>query len=188
MKKSPWSEQFGTKGRRAPADDGHDQDHDHGREDPLNPAIPRAPLLPRDLARMPNAALPKWSNPPEDKSPGYSQNVAAAASGAEFLREHVDAEPPPGATPSTYDSAAMPPHSDSLPPETARSERPMQELAVRRTSARQQTPRAEPAPEGTTQPDLTADKSASAPRFWVLWIALIGAIALACVWLAGALD
>jgi hypothetical protein len=113
MKKAPRSEQFGKKVPPPSAD------ADAEREDPLNPAIPKAPLLPHDLHRMANAALPKWSNPPNDKG-GERQPLTSQAE-FELLREHVDADPPPGATPSTYDSAARAPHTDSVPhPSAAR--------------------------------------------------------------------
>ena len=107
MKKAPRSEQFGRT-VRTPSVDGDDE-----REDPLNPAIPKAPLLPHDLHRMANAALPKWSTPPTDKAGG--RQTSSSQADFELLREHVDADPPPGATPSTYESAARAPHGDSLP-------------------------------------------------------------------------
>jgi len=106
MKKAPRSEQFGrTVG--TPTVDGDE------REDPLNPAIPKAPLLPHDLHRMANAALPKWSTPPGDRS--GERQPSTSLSDFELVREHVDADPPPGATPSTYESAARAPHTDSIP-------------------------------------------------------------------------
>jgi hypothetical protein len=107
MKKVPRSEQFGRR-IGPPSVDGDDD-----REDPLNPAIPKAPLLPHDLHRMANAALPKWSNPPNDK--GGDRQISTSQADFELLREHVDADPPPGVTPSTYDSAARAPHTDSIP-------------------------------------------------------------------------
>src|SRR5689334_17880802 len=103
MKKSPWTEAGGSKTReRSDAAEEH--------EDPLNPAIPKAPLIPHDIARMPNAALPVWSLRPDERGPERPTLSAGAGS-----RDHVDARPPPGVTPSTYQSAAMPPHSESLP-------------------------------------------------------------------------
>jgi hypothetical protein len=107
MKKAPRSEQFGNKARPTSVDAA-----DEEREDPLNPTFPRAPLLPHDLHRMANAALPKWSNPPNDKS-GDRQLLTSQAD-FELFREHVDADPPPGTTPSTYDSATRAPHA-SIP-------------------------------------------------------------------------
>jgi hypothetical protein len=46
-------------------------DHSEDGVDLFNPEIPKAPLLPRDLARMPNAKLPVFTDPPgRSSSPG----------------------------------------------------------------------------------------------------------------------
>jgi hypothetical protein len=109
VKKAMWTDPFGTKVRRQ-------QEAEPEHEDPLNPAFPKAPLVPRDFAKMINAALPKWSKPPAAR-PGDARAYSAhAETTSRSPHQHVDAHPPPGATPSTYESAAMPPHSDPFEP------------------------------------------------------------------------
>jgi hypothetical protein len=117
MKKALWTDPFGIKVRR-------EHEADAEREDPLNPAFPKAPLVPRDFAKMINAALPKWSKPPGAR-PGDARAYSAhAEASSRSPHQHVDAHPPPGATPSTYESAAMPPHSDPVEPEPASGRAP----------------------------------------------------------------
>jgi hypothetical protein len=172
MKKAPRSEQFGRTVATPP--DGDDE-----REDPLNPAIPRAPLLPHDLHRMANAALPKWSNPPSDRA-GERQPLTSLAD-FELLREHVDADPPPGATPSTYESAARAPHTDSIP-------QPSDADQVRREAARKPAAPApaEPMPRSgpavITSPDSTPRPSAATSLRWPIVVVVVALAAAGGLW------
>ncbi len=74
----------------------------HAGFDLYNPTIPKAPLIPKDLARMPNPALPAPSIPPQD-APGTSM------------------DPPRMPDRPTYDAQRPPPPqlADSKPPQQA---------------------------------------------------------------------
>lgn len=61
--------------------------------DSINPAIPKAPLLPRDLHELPNAALPAYSERPQARNP-YADDADQAAS-VRSPRPHADARLPP---------------------------------------------------------------------------------------------
>jgi hypothetical protein len=87
----------------------------------LYPAIPRAPALPRDLGRMPNAAAPRRSDPP-----GWTMPLAQMDDGpgneSVPARAHVDAQrPPPQAPPGPARAAAVrtspSPRPSSQPPQ-----------------------------------------------------------------------
>jgi hypothetical protein len=61
--------------------------------DPVNPQIPKAPLVPRDLHRMPNARLPQFSDRPD-----WMLDDPLGGPGSEPPEEeipHFDADPPP---------------------------------------------------------------------------------------------
>ncbi len=69
--------------------------------DPYNPSIPRAPAIPHDLARMPNATLQRPSDRPEwmvadplSLTPDAGSGIPAA------LQPHLDAQHPPRGRPS----------------------------------------------------------------------------------------
>lgn len=175
MKKSPWTEPHGTKNR--PSSGAGDD-----REDPLNPAIPKAPLIPHDIARMPNAALPVWSHPPDERG-GERPTLSAASDGS---RDHVDARPPPGATPSTYQSAAMPPHTDSLPRVSQRAAEP----SIRAPRGEPEMTTAADSPRPTAV-DATVERASTKPqrRSMVAVVAIIAVVAaLGAAWLLGALN
>jgi hypothetical protein len=174
MKKAPRSEQFGKPVRTPPVDGGD------RTEDPLNPAIPRAPLLPHDLHRMANAALPKWSTPPSDKA-GERQPLASQVD-LEFLREHVDADPPPGATPSTYESAARAPHTDSIPyPSDA--DQVTSEVAHRLAPPAAADPVIGSGPAIITSPDATPLPSPARSRtIWPIVVAVVAFAAAGGLW------
>lgn len=78
--------------------------------DLINPDIPKAPLIPHDLARMPNAALPRFSD-----RPGWMV-TDPLADGGQDAREHADAQNPPpvSAAPSPAPAvrSSVPPHRD----------------------------------------------------------------------------
>jgi hypothetical protein len=104
--------------KRFRAAEGLDEHDDGPGVDLRNPAIPKAPPLPRDLSRMPNAATPRWSDPPSWSEPPGDQNGSLAP-----VREHVDAQPPPppsGTPPASGPQlrnqvhASMRPHSVGL--------------------------------------------------------------------------
>jgi hypothetical protein len=174
MKKAPRSEQFGKPVRLPPVDGDE-------REDPLNPAIPRAPLLPHDLHRMANAALPKWSNPPSDKA--GERQLSASQVDLEFRREHVDADPPPGATPSTYESAARAPHTDSIPHPSDADHAPSE--FARRPIPPSPEPVPGSGPAAITAPDAMAKASAakSSQRWLIVVVVLVLAAAGGLWWL-----
>jgi len=174
MKKAPRSEQFGRTGGTPPGDGGDE------REDPLNPAIPRAPLLPHDLHRMANAALPKWSNPPGDRA-GERQSLSWHGD-VDLLREHVDADPPPGATPSTYESAARPPHTDSIPHPSDTHE-VAREVARRSAAPAPPEPMPGSAPGVITSPDSTPRPSAAkSGALWLIVVVMLVLAAAAGLW------
>jgi hypothetical protein len=79
--------------------------------DLFNPDIPKAPLVPHDLARMPNAALPRFSD-----RPGWMLTDPLADGAADDAREHADAQNPPPISPTPPAPApiepSMPPHRD----------------------------------------------------------------------------
>jgi hypothetical protein len=72
-------------------------------------SVPKAPLIPRDLAKMPNRALPRWSGRPAEPDAPSEQS-----------RRHTDADLPPpirfdsGQPPAPGTSAAGAPASPSL--------------------------------------------------------------------------
>jgi hypothetical protein len=68
--------------------------------DPYNPAIPKAPALPRDLARMPNAKLERPSDRPEWMVSDPLSLTPDAASGTPPALQRHDAQPPPRGRPS----------------------------------------------------------------------------------------
>jgi hypothetical protein len=97
--------------------------------DPINPSIPRAPPVPHDLAKMPNAKLPRWSERPAwMMTDPLEQGERSDPSGTQSPRPHNDAKPPPPpATPvrlldSTAASRAAHPRAGQ--PEPSRSMRP----------------------------------------------------------------
>ena len=74
--------------------------------DLFNPAIPKAPPLPHDLARMPNATLPRFSDRPQWMVTNSLEDEAQA------VPLHVDAQRPPPISPH----AAPPLTASSTPP------------------------------------------------------------------------
>jgi hypothetical protein len=174
MKKSPWSDSTGSKNR--PRSAGADESEE--TEDPLNPAIPKAPLIPHDIARMPNAALPVWSRYPDERG-GERPTLSAAADGS---RDHVDARPPPGATPSTYQSAAMPPHTESLP-RIVRGRADPEPPPV--TMVDEPTSPGSPRPTAVERQSQTIEKRPQWPVLLLILVALAIAIG---VWMSGVLN
>lgn len=94
--------------------------------DTLSPRIPKAPPVPRDLHKMPNAALPRYSDRPafEDES----ADRAGAAAGAPSPRAHADARPPPPLVGDAGSAEAVAesirPHGIGLTHTTTASKRP----------------------------------------------------------------
>jgi hypothetical protein len=68
--------------------------------DPYNPAIPKAPPLPSDLSRMPNATLQRPSDRPEWMVADPLSLTPDAQSGVPAALERHDAQPPPRGRPS----------------------------------------------------------------------------------------
>lgn len=174
MKKSPWTEPSGTKKR--PSSGAADE-----LEDPLNPSIPRAPLIPHDIARMPNAALPVWSHPPDERG-GDRPTLSAASDGS---RDHVDARPPPGATPSTYQSAAMPPHTDSLPRFSQRPADP----SIRAPRGELEATTAADSPRPTAvEANPSAEQGWTRTQRWIMVALFVLIAALGAAWIVSALK
>jgi hypothetical protein len=89
--------------RRFRAAEGLEPDDDHPLPldlDPTNPDIPRAPKVPHDLDKMPNAKLPRVSDRPEWMlTDPLAQGEGSGADGARTSRPHADARlPPPPST------------------------------------------------------------------------------------------
>ena len=78
--------------------------------DPVNPRIPKAPLVPHDLDQMPNARLPRFSDRP-DWMLNDPLGEQGASDGPSFAAPHMNADPPP--RPS---AAPMPPSASSTRP------------------------------------------------------------------------
>jgi hypothetical protein len=119
--------------KRFRAAEGLDPEPEDPDIDLFNPDIPKAPALPHDLARMPNSALPRFSD-----RPGWML-TDPLADGDETTRAHNDAQNPPpaslapqavaiggaapalrggaaaisGFAPALRSNASVPPHRDS---------------------------------------------------------------------------
>lgn len=95
--------------RNLPADGIDEVEHSADGIDLFNPDIPKAPALPRDLARMPNAQLPQFTDPPGRivSVPGPSDPAAAA-------RPHANAQLPPAGGPAATRVEPAPP-ADNAP-------------------------------------------------------------------------
>ena len=90
--------------RRFRLDEGLDQppsESEPPEVDPANPAIPRAPRVPHDLHRMPNVALPRYSDRPDWILTDPLSQAAEAQAGDSGVRAHADARlpPPPSSVP-----------------------------------------------------------------------------------------
>lgn len=129
-------------------------------EDVLNPSIPKAPLIPRDMHRMPNAELALPSLRPEE--PGADPTL-------DPLHRHTDAQLPPPLVFVNTETPSMDPAEPS---------------AARASDEAQIKPRVEQVVPRIV-PEVTADaaKPASGPRSVLLAALLFAVLAAFAVWL-----
>ena len=142
--------------------------------DPYNPSIPKAPPLPHDLSRMPNAALQRPSDRPEWMVSDRLSLTPDAESGVPPALQRHDAQPPPRGRPSR-DSGMRPRRNTPDPASTVGM------AHAARASVRPGMSGHAPAPKLTQTP-----WSRRALRAWPVWL---GALLLtgAGVWRSGML-
>lgn len=130
--------------------------------------IPRAPALPRDMDRMPNAILPRWSARPTDDKPVYS---------AAPPRGHSNADMPPAFSFSDEEEAGAP----GATPDATQQSAPQSPATSPRRSGSRATPAK--APLGRT-PAASAVSERSTRRFSLPIAAALAAVAALLLWLA----
>lgn len=142
--------------------------------DPYNPSIPRAPAIPHDLARMPNAALQRPSDRPDWMVADPLSLTPDASSGAPPALQppHVDAQRPPRGRPSR-DSGMRP-----------RRNTPEPNSAVGMAHAARASVRPGMSAHTPTTPAVRLSWRRRIVRLWPLALGVL-ALAAAAAWQAG---
>jgi len=143
--------------------------------DPYNPAIPRAPAIPHDLARMPNANMQRASDRPEWMVADPLSLTPDARSGTPPALQHFDAQPPPRGRPSR-DSGMRP-----------RRNTPQPNVAVGMAHAARASVRPGMSGHAPDKPVAPVPWPRRLARAWPL-VLLVVVLAGAAVWQAGWLE
>jgi hypothetical protein len=135
-------------------------EHSEDGVDLFNPAIPKAPLVPHDLARMPNAALPVFTDPPgRSSSPSLDSGLTPASRTSDARSANTQLQPVSSAD-ALLDPEAFPASAD------AQSVRPGAIGVVRGNSSAPGRPSA--ASHSSVPSDARARPLARTHRRWVI--------------------